>query len=161
MSSEHNDPCAACGLSGSALILGGHATRDIDRRRFLTAAALASIGAMLSACSGRDIATPLEGQTSLFVLDYPALGTIGGVALVTLKGAQLAIVRSDAVSYLALSRQCPHQGVIVNTAPGGFVCPAHGAEFNISGQWVGGQPTTSLISYPTAFEQSTGVLFIN
>jgi len=50
---------------------------------------------------------------------------------------------------------------MVNTSPGGFTCPNHGARFNLSGQFVGGFPTTSLISYPTVFDPALGVLTIN
>ena len=56
----------------------------------------------------------IPSGTTLKVSDFAALGTNNGVALVTLSGAQLAVVRLSATSYVVLSRVCPHQGGIVN-----------------------------------------------
>jgi nitrite reductase/ring-hydroxylating ferredoxin subunit len=160
MSSEHTSPCHGCALAGPAL--AGLATRDIDRRQFLSAATLAAISAMLSACHAPSTAPLLQGQTTLNVLDYTVLQTVGGVVLVTLSGAPLAIVRVDATSFLALSRRCPHQGTEVNTDPaGGFICPNHGARFNEVGQWIGGEPTTNMTRYPTVYDSVRQVLTIN
>jgi cytochrome b6-f complex iron-sulfur subunit len=135
---------------------------DISRRTFLAQSALVAAAAALAACAvGPDTTAPsIPAGTKLTVSDYPALGANNGVALVTLSGAPLAIVRLSATSYVALSRVCPHQGGIVNTISSGFLCPNHGAQFTLSGQWVGGQRTSSLHSYTTSFDAATGVLTI-
>jgi Rieske Fe-S protein len=149
MSLEHVSYCAGCA--------------NIDRRQFLSAAALAAIAAMLTACGGDNSTAPtLSGSGTINVNDYPPLATTGGVALVTVNGAPLAIVRTGATSFLALSRRCPHQGTTVNTASGGgFLCPNHGARFDANGTWIGGERTSNMTSYPTSYSASTGVLTIN
>jgi len=43
----------------------------------------------------------------------------------------------------------------------GFVCPVHGATFNLSGQWIGGQRTSSLHSYATSYDSASGTLTIS
>jgi cytochrome b6-f complex iron-sulfur subunit len=94
------------------------------------------------------------------VSDYPALATVGGVALITAGGSPLAIVRTGTNSFVALSRICPHQGAIVSTGTNGFTCPRHGARFSSTGTWIGGQSTSSLRSYPTSYDDSTSTLTI-
>jgi len=53
-----------------------------------------------------------------------------------------------------------HQGGTINTSSGGFTCTRHGARFNLSGQWMGGQPTSNMRSYATTFDPGTGALLI-
>ncbi len=152
MSPIHTSLCAACACG-----------KGMDRRQFVSAATLATVSAMLAACGVEDSTSPLlVGTGTVNVLNQPTLNEISGVALVTVLGAPLAIVRANQTTFLALSRRCPHQGTTVNLEAGGngFICPNHGARFNLTGQWIGGQPTTSLISYPTSFDASTGVLTV-
>ena len=106
------------------------------------------------------VATAVASAT-VNVNDYAALAATGGIALVTVSGAPLAIVRTGTSSFLALSRRCPHQGTTVNVSGGGFLCPNHGAQFNSSGTWVGGERTSSMTSYSTSYNTATGVLTIN
>jgi cytochrome b6-f complex iron-sulfur subunit len=80
--------------------------------------------------------------------------------MVNVSGSPFAIVRTDASTYLALSRICPHQGSVVNFTGNGFLCPNHGAQFTETGTWVGGQRTSNLRSYPTTFDSTTGTLTI-
>ena len=80
--------------------------------------------------------------------------------MVSVQGAQLAIVRTSTTEFVALSRVCPHQGGIVNATGNGFQCPIHGATFSKTGAWVGGQRTSSLRSYATAYDSASGVLTI-
>jgi Rieske Fe-S protein len=69
-------------------------------------------------------------------------------------------VRTGATSFVALSRVCPHQGATVNTSSGGFTCPRHGARFNLTGTWIGGERTSNMRSYPTTFDAATDTLTI-
>ncbi|HEY0779534.1 MAG TPA: hypothetical protein VGD56_16320 [Gemmatirosa sp.] len=48
----------------------------------------------------------------------------------------------------------------VNIVSSGFYCPNHGAEFNATGTWTGGQRTSNLTSYPTSYDPATGTLTI-
>lgn len=126
--------CEGCGLGRRDFLLG--------------AAALA-----LSACAGDGGATgPTSVAGTIDVTSYPALAAANGVALVTVGGAPLAIVRTGESSFVALSRVCPHQGATVNRSTGGFTCPRHGARFGPTGAWVAGERTSSLRSYPTRYD---------
>lgn len=146
------------------------ATTDgaVDRRGFLSQAVLAAAAAALAACGGGgggggDVAGPTAPTTvgtSLRVADYPALATTGGVATATVNGTPIAVVRTGASTFVALSRICPHQGFTVNPTAGGFLCPGHGAQFDATGTWVGGQRTTNLRAYQTTYDPATGVLAI-
>jgi cytochrome b6-f complex iron-sulfur subunit len=136
---------------------------EIGRRDFLARSALLAAAAALAACGvGADTTAPnLGSDSSINVPDFASLSAVGGVALITVSGARLAIVRTGASSFAALSRICPHQGSVVNQSGAGFLCPNHGAQFSSTGQWVGGQRTTNLHSYPTSYDPSTGILSIS
>jgi nitrite reductase/ring-hydroxylating ferredoxin subunit len=154
-----DDRCADCAVSPNARVavptVGG-----LDRRTFLSRAMLSAAGLALAAC-GLDSATaPFSGTASLNVADYPALQTVGGVALVSLNGSPVALIRSSDTSIAALSRVCPHQGATVNQSGSGFVCPRHGAQFSLTGQWLGGQRTSGLQSYSTTFDPATGTITV-
>src|SRR4051812_33819062 len=158
------DSTSACSGCVSAGPVESEATRDgIGRRTFLIQTALLTAAAALAACAvGGDTTSPtLPAGSSIKVSDYSALNTVGGIALVSLNGARLAVVRTADTSYVALSRVCTHEGGIVNPNGSGFLCPNHGAQFNLTGTWIGGQRTSSLHSYSTSFDAATGVLSIS
>src|SRR5689334_20918632 len=95
----------------------------VTRRMFVERSALLAAAAMLAACSGSDTTAPtLTGQTQINVANYPALANVGGVALVTIEGSPVALVRTSATTFLALSRICPHQGGLIVTTASGFQC---------------------------------------
>jgi Rieske Fe-S protein len=136
----------------------------IGRRTFLVQSGILAAIAAPSACglSSGDVTAPsIPSNTSISVSNYPALANVGGVAMVTIGSAPLAIVRTGTSSFVALSRVCPHQGGIVQLQSNDFVCPQHGATFNLSGQWIGGQRTNSLHSYATSYDSATGTLTIS
>ena len=158
MQQDGPDACPGCGTRDSLDAPAG----GIGRRTFLAQSAILAAAAALAACgAGGSVTAPtLSGSTSIKVSDDPALASVGGVALINVSGSPLAIVHTDASTYLALSRICPHQGSIVNFTGNGFLCPNHGAQFTETGTWIGGQRTSSLRSYPTAFDSTTGTLTI-
>jgi nitrite reductase/ring-hydroxylating ferredoxin subunit len=136
----------------------------IGRRTFLVQSGILAAIAALSACglSGSDVTAPtIPSNSTIKVSDYSTLANVGGVAMVTLGTAPVAIVRTGTSSFIALSRICPHQGGTVQLSGSNFVCPVHGATFNTSGQWVGGQRTSSLHSYSTSYDSTTGTLTIS
>ena len=139
-----------------------HAATGMGRRAFLVRGAMAAAAVALAACggAGSDATAPTSVSLSLKVSDYPALASDGGVALVNAGGSPIAIVRTGTDSFIALSRVCPHQGATVNRTSSGFTCPQHGATFNTTGTWIGGQRTSSLHSYPTSYDASTGTLTV-
>ncbi|MEO7962809.1 MAG: Rieske (2Fe-2S) protein, partial [Gemmatimonadaceae bacterium] len=120
----------------------------LDRRGFLTQSMLVAASAALAACGAggfESINAPASINSTVNLLSYPALATLGGIALTSINGAALALVRTGETSFVALSRACPHEGTIFGTkSSGGFTCPRHGARFNASGTWIGGQRTTGM-----------------
>ncbi len=139
----------------------GDGTRSIARRDFVTAAAAALAAVALAACGGDSLTSPSTiASTQIKLSDFPSLANVGGVATTSVSGVPLAIVRTGSTSFAAFSRICPHQGTTIDVVSGGFHCPRHGATFNLSGQWTGGQRTSNLKSYPVTFDDSTGTLTI-
>jgi nitrite reductase/ring-hydroxylating ferredoxin subunit len=150
--SGHACPCVAAGG-------GRHA---VGRRDFVVGAAAALAAMALAACATGDFMTSpgTLTATSIKVSDFPALANVGGVATTSVSGVPLAIVRTGASTFAAFSRICPHQGATINVLSGGFQCPQHGATFNSSGQWTGGQRTSNLTSYPVAYDSASATLTI-
>ena len=149
----------ACALAGANE--GGLA---IDRRDFVTRAAAAIAAVALAACAGAgtDASTGpgSVSSTTINVANYPALANVGGVVTTSVSGVPLAVVRTGDTSFAAFSRICPHQGGTIQVTSSGFQCPVHGATFNRSGQWIGGQRTTNMRQYPTTYDAATETLTI-
>ncbi len=149
--------CGGCD-GGEALT----AESAVDRRSFLVQGAVSAALLALAACS-LDATAPNFGKSigpSINVADYPELASTGGVLLAGLNGRPVAIVRTGDTSFLALSRICPHQGGTIGTYGSGFACPVHGARFDQSGHWTGGQPTTNMRTFSTSYDVSTDTLTI-
>jgi len=134
---------------------------SIDRRDFVMRAAAALAAVALAACGGDSATSPSSvASTSFKLSDYPALASVGGVATVSISGVPLAIVRTSSTSFIAFSRICPHQGATIDVTNNGFQCPRHGATFDKSGQWIGGERTSNLTSYPVAYDATAGTLTV-
>jgi Rieske Fe-S protein len=151
------DDCALdCPLGASVPSAHGR-----DRRTFLARAAVAAAAVALAACgAGGDATAPFSGTFSFKVGDHPELASVNGVALITANGSRLAVVRTGATTFVALSRVCPHEGSTINATSTGFLCPNHGATFDRTGTWIGGQRTSSMRSYATSYDASTDTLTI-
>jgi cytochrome b6-f complex iron-sulfur subunit len=163
MSNELSAGPAGCGETCSCgAVSMDESTFGTERRKFVTMGALAAAAAALAACGGlgSSITAPPSVGVSLKISDYAALANVGGVAVLTASGSPIAIVRTGATTFVALSRICPHQGGTIETASGGFFCPNHGAEFDINGTWRGGQRTSNMRSYTTTYDAVTGTLTI-
>lgn len=138
----------------------------VDRRSFLVGAAALA----MAACAGGDGSGTTAPDTvgnkpdtvgnKVDVAAHPTLADTNGVALVTLSGTPLAIVRTGAATFVALSLICPHQGATLNASSNGFTCPRHGARFSLTGSWAGGESTSSMRSYTTQYDVATGKLSI-
>ncbi len=135
-------------------------TQCLTRRQFMVRGALASVAIMLAGCGGDASTAPASVSLTVNVGDYPTLANVGGVAYVDASGNPLAIVRASSSTFDVVSRICPHQGGTVNSNGNGFTCPVHGAVFADDGTWEGGQRTSSLTSYTSTFDSSTGTLTI-
>ena len=145
---------AAAGIAGESLI---------GRRTFLVQSGILAAIAALNACAGLgDVTAPgVPAGSSIKVSDYPSLTNVGGVALVSLGSAPVAIVRTSDTSFLALSRVCPHQGGLIDRSGSNFVCTRHGARFNLNGGWIGGQRTSNMFQYTTSYDSASGTLTIS
>lgn len=150
-----------CGGEGCACGSRQAQPMSIDRRDFVMRAAAALAAVALAACGSDGATSPSSvDSTTLQLADYPALSSVGGVATVSVSGVPLAIVRTSSTTFAAFSRICPHQGTTINVTSTGFLCPNHGATFDKSGQWVGGQRTSNLASYPVVYDAAAGTLTV-
>ena len=154
-----NTTCSgACTRAVESEIIG------VDRRGFIRQSALLAAAAALAACGvSGDVSAPTLPSTgnTLNVNSFPALSTVGGVAMVSIGNVQLAVVRTGASSFAALSRICPHQGGTIQQSGSGFQCPVHGATFTQTGQWTGGQRTSNMHAYATSYDTTTGTLTVS
>ena len=135
----------------------------VSRREFLTASSALALTAVLAACGGELGASatgPLNVNATIVLADYAALGAVGGIAVVSGAGTAIAVVRAGATQYRAFSLICPHQGSTVAINGAGFRCPNHGATFNASGGWTGGQKTTGLVEFTVASNTAAGTITI-
>jgi nitrite reductase/ring-hydroxylating ferredoxin subunit len=74
----------------------------------------------------------------------------------------VAVTRTGAETFVAMSMVCPHAGYRpIQIAPPGFKCPNHGAEFESDGTWVGGQRTRDLTRFAVVYDAAAGTLTIS
>jgi Rieske Fe-S protein len=141
----------------------------MDRRAFLSQSTIAAVTALLIEACGSGVWEPTSPQANVIpstgltftMSSYPALASVGGIAkVVDPTGAPLALVRTGAATFVALSLACPHQGTTVNISGSGFLCPNHGARFAADGTWTGGQATANLTSYAVTYNAAAGTLTI-
>lgn len=145
------------------------AMAGMDRRAFISQGTLAIVAAVLAEGCGTGVWDALAPSTfdlgaamTVKAANFPALASIGGVARVDGgTGTPIAVVRTASATFAAFSLICPHQGTTVNLTATGFQCPNHGAQFDKSGSWIGGQVTGNLVSYPVTFDAATGILTIS
>jgi cytochrome b6-f complex iron-sulfur subunit len=119
--------------------------------------------AMLAACASGLPTGPGVSPFAVKLSDYPALSVVGGIAVVdngSRSGTPIALTRTSATSFVALSLECPHRGVTVRISGSGFFCSGHGATFAGTGSWTGGQHTSGLATYPSRFDETTGTIDI-
>lgn len=152
--------CQGCAQHGPAESCPGEspARRGIDRRELLVKGGLAAAAALLAACAG-SLGTDATGSTfsgsfTIKVSDYPALAQSGGVAVVNAPGGYPIAVENTGSGYIALGLICPHRGGYIQTFSNGFQCPVHGATFNKSGTWIGGQPTSNMTRFTVTADAS-------
>ena len=152
---ETNSPvCAGCAAAGAA-------ERGIDRLTFLKQSAAGIAAMALAACGAGGVTSPSTlTSTTVTLANNPTLATVGGVATIRVDGTPVAIVRESSDTFAAFSLVCPHQGTTVQPQGARFVCPGHGATFDLSGQWIGGQRTSNLRSYPTTYSAADGTVTV-
>ena len=147
-------PCEGCALV--------HRTEPvIDRLTFFKHGAAAIAAIALAAC-GSDAATAPStvSSTTISLASNPKLATVGGVVTLNIDGSPVAIVRESTTTFAAFSLVCPHQGSTVQAQTSRFYCPGHGATFDLTGKWTGGERTSNLRSYPTTYDAAAGTITI-
>jgi Rieske Fe-S protein len=135
---------------------------EINRRALLSGAcallALTGLGA-LPASASSEIRKLSNGRVSVKLKSLPELAKVGGsVGIGNVKGKPVAITRTGASSYIAFSLSCPHQGVKLTQAATGWVCDAHGSEFEADGDLVLGPATTRLPRVPMKISKGTATV---
>ena len=166
MCDEH---CPRSGGPGGAAAEGELRVVGASRREFIGQATLAAMAALLAACGDGQIGgegptapTVLENGLTVRLADYPALQKVGGIARIASTASNpIAVTRIGPNSFVALSLICPHAGYKpITITASGFRCPNHNALFAADGNWIGGQRTRDLQSYPVAYDAGAGTLTI-
>jgi Rieske Fe-S protein len=135
---------------------------DEGRREFLKKSAAAAALLALAACGMSDSTAPSSlASTTIDLSTTPALTPVGGVAVMSISGSPVAVVHETATTFSAFSLICPHAGNTVQSVGAqGFYCPGHGARFDLAGDWIGGQHTSNLRSYPTQYDAAAGTVTV-
>ena len=136
----------------------------VNRREFLTTSSALAITAVLAACGdgiGGSATGPSNVNATVTLANYAALGTVGGIAVISGAGTPMAVVRAAATQYRAFSLISPHAGTTVSISGTGFRCSNHGATFNGSGAWTGGERTNGLFEFTVASNTTAGTITIS
>ena len=143
----------------------------LSRREFLTKSTLAVAGAaaLATGCGdgqiGPTAAPSLSGSLTLKVSTVPALATVGQLVIHPTDGS-VAIKRTGAASFVALSTTCTHEGTRINLlSNNSFECPNHGSRFDADGN-VTRQPNapgnaSRLLTYSVQYNAATDILTIS
>ena len=151
----------------------------LSRRDFLTKSSLAvaSAAALAAGCGDGQFgptAQPVtRGGVSLKVSTLPGLSTTGQLVKIpsNIRDAAglpvlIAVKRTGATTFAAVSTVCTHQQCEVNITGGIFECPCHGSRFDADGsvtrQPIGtGGSATNLPTYTTKYDGATDTLTIS
>ena len=99
------------------------------------------------------------GRISVNLKAMPALAKVGGATRIgSVKGVPVAIARTGTSKYIAFNLECPHQGVTVTRNESGWVCNAHGSEFEPDGDLVLGPATTGLARVPVKISKGLAII---
>ena len=123
----------------------------ISRRSFIAGvcAVVALGGTELPAAANTAVKKLPGGRVSVNLKAVPALAKVGGAAKIgSVKGVPVAIARTGTSKYIAFNLLCPHQKVTVTQNEKGWVCNAHGSEFESDGDLALGPATTGLARVP-------------
>ncbi len=133
----------------------------ISRRSFIAGvcAVVALGGSELPAAANTAVKKLPGGRISVNLKAVPALAKVGGATRVgSVKGVPVAIARTGTSKYIAFNLLCPHQGVTVIRNEKGWVCNAHGSEFEPDGDLVLGPATTGLARIPVKISKGLAII---
>lgn len=123
----------------------------ISRRSFIAGfcAVVALGGSEVPAAANTAVKKLPGGRLSVDLKAVPALAKVGGATRIgSVKGVPVAIARTGTSKYIAFNLLCPHQKVTVTQNEKGWVCNAHGSEFEADGDLVLGPATSGLARVP-------------
>jgi nitrite reductase/ring-hydroxylating ferredoxin subunit len=97
------------------------------------------------------------GWTALPLSEYPDLADVGGWYPVTVGGNQIIVAHAVEGCYSAIVRACAHEGALINYVPARqqYVCPRHGAVYDLAGDKVSGPQPRGLQHFPCGREGDT------
>jgi Rieske Fe-S protein len=124
---------------------------DISRRGLFAGACAALLmgSALVPQAANASIKKLPRDRLSVKLSGVPQLAKVGGsVRIGLIKKIPVAIARTGPSTYVAFNLSCPHQGVIVDQTPEGWVCSAHLSKFEPDGDLVLGPATTGLRRVP-------------
>ena len=132
----------------------------MERKEFLShvglgAASMLFLNCLVSCTKATDTPVAAAPSNLDFTLDLSsstnaALTKAGGYVFAN----GIIVAHSTNGGYIAVSRNCPHQGTSVVFQPNDtFYCPNHGAVFSASGGVVSGPVSRPLTQYKTAVAQ--------
>lgn len=134
----------------------------MKRREFIRAGCGACLGGMLlSSCNTTKFVAGTANDNGILVALSEFLTSSAGEN----KYRQYLIVRNEILrfpicvyrlsetKYSALWMECTHQGAEVQIAGDHLVCPAHGSEFNNTGNVTGGPASNPLRQFPVTLQE--------
>lgn len=130
--------------------------RSISRRGVLCGIALLAVGLTSESAQAATTAvgaTQVGNKIKLDLSKNKALAKVGGVVQMDLSdGSSLAVIRTapGAKGISAINLACTHNGVPVMQQANGWICPAHGSQFGLTGKLIKGPARTALQKYPVA-----------
>jgi nitrite reductase/ring-hydroxylating ferredoxin subunit len=110
-----------------------------------------------SPCEQQVVEPGGAGWTALPLADYPDLAEVGGWYGVTAGGRSLVVAHAFEGCYVAIERACAHEGEPIDYVPSRaqFVCPRHGAIYDLQGDKVAGPQPTGLAVFPCGRDGDT------
>jgi len=150
-------------------ILFGACESCLTRRDFLGRVALVAGAVIAAGCGGASDITsgtgPIAGGSiTLKPTDYAALANLGQpveIRTTTGSASGIAVVRTSATTFLALSMSCTHEGTKVRIAGQIFDCPNHGARFDSSGAVTLGPATRALAQRALAYDVANDTIMVS
>ena len=133
----------------------------ISRRGVLCGIALLAVGLSSEAAAAATNAVGVTQAGSKLKLDLTknkALAKVGGVVEIPLSdGSVIAVIRTAAgmKGITAINLACTHNGVTVMQQGNGWLCPAHGSQFGLSGKLIKGPARSALQKYPVTATATT------
>lgn len=124
-----------------------------------------ALAALSSGCTFSEIYSDFEGEVVEVDLNtpvYEALKTIGEMVPIEVGPVKLNLIRTDMETIVAIDRICPHLGEDMApfgsrpNARGQFIndqlwCTAHGSQFDLDGEPVGGPSTARIQTFEVDF----------